>query len=1077
MTKIKNTQQRKREEESSGMSVAEQNKMEDVFNLIEGLMKEEDATPWEGTLKDYLPLVLENRHLNENAHARIWRMIETAGIEYKDDKKKDLKYKFFEKDLFGVDHILAKVMEYFKSASAGSDVARRILLLWGPVSSGKSQFAILLKRGLERFTRTKEGAVYALAESPMQENPLLVLPHNIRTMLREKYGLVVEGDPSPKIAYVLEHEYKGDFWRMPVKRVFLGEQTRVGIGTFQPGDAKCVVKDTLILTSRGLLPIRNLGEYNEQNIENEVVLDDGKKVLSNKYFTYNSKAVKYITTKLGYNIAGTENHPLRSVDVDGNFIWKNIEDLSIGDCLVLSKGTGFNFITEELEENPVNAKWSKNLALFLGLYIAEGYMGKRNYDVEITNHSPKIQQIVVDFCKEYNLNYTQYDKRIFVRSRKLVESMRLWGFTTGAHNKHIPEVCFTSGFLKEVLLGMWLGDGHVTLHEARNVNEATYGTVSPILAEQVHLLLLCAGIPSSKRYSKNIGTSGAYTIKISGETRVRNLVEFLNIPEHKYVRPFREGVKENNNVLLMPNLDNIIKNICKSGKYMSDYHRYTVSTKSYGRRFSQESMKKFIIEARQNNCDENLCDKLEKIADDKYIYLPIISIRDGVEDVDDIEVPEYHYFIANGFISHNSQSQSELVGSVNFAKLEQYGVESHPLAYSFDGELNVANRGMVEFIEMLKLDPKFRYILLTLAQEKQIKVERFPLIYADLVVVSHSNETEYNKFLANKAEEALHDRLWVIRFPYNLQLNDEVKIYEKLILGTQGFKEIHIAPHTLKIAGMFAVLSRLEEPKDKGITLLQKMHLYNNEHVDKFTQEDAKNLQKSAVREGLDGVSPRYIVNRLSACFAKHQTTSITPIDALRSIKEGLTTSAKLNKDDVAKLETIVSLCIEEYNKIACNEVQKAFFFNFEHEIKNLLENYIDNVGAYLNGDKLENEWGEYEEPNERLMRNIEEQVGITDTGKNSFRQEVYRKVLEAKNRRGEFDYRTHPKLKEALQKQLFEERSDVIRLTISSRNPDPEGLKKLNEVAKVLIDNFGYNPDSANELLRYVSNIMSKSG
>jgi len=655
MTKVKNIQSKRK--------IVKMKEPESILDLIDGFVVDENITPWEGTLREYLPMVVKEPRLNELSHARIWRMIETCGINFTkdDDKKKNPTFNFFKDDLFGVDDTLAIAMQYFKAAAAGSDVSRRILLLWGPTSSGKSQFAILLKRGLERFSRTWDGRVYALSDSPMYENPLVAIPHSVRSSIMKKYGLAIEGEPSPKVAYLLEHEYGGDFWKLPVKRIFLSEQNRIGIGTFQPGDVK-------------------------------------------------------------------------------------------------------------------------------------------------------------------------------------------------------------------------------------------------------------------------------------------------------------------------------------------------------------------------------------------------------------------------------TQSQSELVGSVNFAKLEKWGVESHPMAYNFDGELNVSNRGMMEFIEMLKVDPKFRHILLTLVQEKQIKVERFPLIYADLVPLAHSNEFEYRKFVANKTEEALHDRLWVLPFPYNLELGAEIKIYEKLICSTPGFKKIHIAPHTLRIAAMFAILSRLEEPKNKSITILQKMHLYNGDRVDGFTQENIKDLKKDSKREGLDGVSPRYIVNRLSACFAGHGITSVTPIAALRSIQEGLFTNAKLDEDEISRLENLVSLCIEEYNKIACNEVQKAFFVNFEHEIKNLLDNYIDNVGCYLNDTKIENEWGDFEEPDERLMRNVEEQIDVTDSGKDSFRQEVYRKVLELKSKTGAFDYRTHPKLKEALQKQLFEERSDVIRLTVSTRNPDPEALKKINDVAKALIDQFDYNAESANELLRYVSNIMSKT-
>jgi serine protein kinase len=215
----------------------------------------------------------------------------------------------------------------------------------------------------------------------------------------------------------------------------------------------------------------------------------------------------------------------------------------------------------------------------------------------------------------------------------------------------------------------------------------------------------------------------------------------------------------------------------------------------------------------------------------------------------------------------------------------------------------------------------------------------------------------------------------------------------------------------------------------------------------------------------------------LAACFSRHGVTSVTPIGALRSIQEGLPTNAKLNKDDIQKLENLISICVSEYDKVACNEVQKAFFVNFEHEINNLVQNYIDNVGAYLDDVKVENEWGEMVEPNESLMRNIEEKIEISSSGKDSFREEVYRKMIRTKSELGKYDYQSHPKLREALQKQLFAERSDVIRLTVSSRNPDPEALRKINEVVAVLVDKYGYNTESANELLRYVSSIMSKNG
>src|SRR5436305_789328 len=167
-----------------------------------------------------------------------------------------------------------------------------------------------------------------------------------------------------------------------------------------------------------------------------------------------------------------------------------------------------------------------------------------------------------------------------------------------------------------------------------------------------------------------------------------------------------------------------------------------------------------------------------------------------------------------------SQDISELTGSIDLAAIGEYGVESDPRAYRFDGELNVANRGLMEFVEMLKCDEKFLYSLLTLSQEQSIKTGRFAMIYADEVIVSHTNETEYNNFIGNRRSEALHDRIILIKVPYNLRVRDEVKIYQKLIRQS-SLEGVHIAPQTLEVASTFAVLSRLEPSKKAGMTLMK----------------------------------------------------------------------------------------------------------------------------------------------------------------------------------------------------------------------------------------------------------------
>jgi serine protein kinase len=416
-----------------------------------------------------------------------------------------------------------------------------------------------------------------------------------------------------------------------------------------------------------------------------------------------------------------------------------------------------------------------------------------------------------------------------------------------------------------------------------------------------------------------------------------------------------------------------------------------------------------------------------------------------------------------------SQDISELVGSIDLSTIGEYGAESDPRAYRFDGELNVANRGLMEFVEMLKVDQKFLYVLLTLAQEKNIKTGRFPLIWADEFILSHTNESEYKRFLGKEEMEALHDRTIVVRFPYNLTLDSEIKIYEKLI-EQANFKGKHIAPHTLKCAAMFSILSRLKESSNQSLSLINKMKMYNGEEVNGFTLSEAPKFKKEHDDEGMIGISPRYVINRIASKLAEQEVTSVTPLDIVRSLRDGMKSNPKIDKKEGERLEVILMTVVEEYEKLAKNDVQKAFFVNFEGEIKNLLKNYMDQVEAFLDGSMVENEWGVKTQPDERLMRSIEEKVGITESGKKSFRQEILRKMLKNGCR-----YEDHPALKQALEKQLFDERQDVIRLTVSARNPDEEELKKINVVVKTLCDKYGYTADSANQLLRYVNSLMAR--
>ena len=630
----------------------------DIFQKLDAHIQSQRTTAWKGTFRDYLAMVIDKPFLAQRTHARIYNMIKGAGVHVNSEGKEH--YAFFERELFGIEESLAQVVEYFKAAAMGSDVGRRILLLYGPPSSGKSQLVILLKRGLEAFTHTDEGAIYAIADCPQHEDPLNVMPHALRQDFRNDTGIQIEGEPCPVCALNLQEKYEGDIYRVPVKRLFLSEKERVGIGTFVPSDPK-------------------------------------------------------------------------------------------------------------------------------------------------------------------------------------------------------------------------------------------------------------------------------------------------------------------------------------------------------------------------------------------------------------------------------SQDISELVGSIDLSTIGDYGSESDPRAYRFDGELNIANRGLMEFIEMLKADERFLYVLLTLSQEKNIKTGRFPLIYADECVISHTNETEFNEFMANKKSEALHDRMIMVRIPYNLKVSQEERIYQKLLHRT-SLKDVHIAPHALRVAAIFAVLSRLEEPKTAGLTLTKKLKLYDGEDVEGFRQKDVKMIREQSEREGMDGISPRFIINRVATSLIKPDTRCINPIDVLRAIKAGIDTQSQFAKADKERYNNLIADARREYDEIARTDVQKAFFVSFEAEAVTLLDNYLDNVEAYLDQSKLTDPiTNEEVSPDKKLMRSIEAKVQVPEHGKDSFRNEIFRKVAMA-HRHGEpFDYTSHEKLKLAIEKQLFEERRDTIKLTITSRNPDTEQLRKVNEVVETLVTREGYCSVCANELLKYVSSLLAR--
>ncbi|CAH1053944.1 PrkA family serine protein kinase [Paenibacillus pseudetheri] len=630
----------------------------DIFERIASYRAENDRLAWSGTFKQYIELLKKDPSPAKTAHSRVYDMIKSHGVEDINGRKR---YKFFEQEIFGLDRAVEKLVEeYFHSAARRLDVRKRILLLMGPVSGGKSTLVTLLKRGLEQYSRTDAGAVYAVEGCPMHEDPLHLIPLELRPEIEKELGVRIEGNLCPSCQMRLRNDYAGDIEQVKVTRVILSEEERVGIGTFSPSDPK-------------------------------------------------------------------------------------------------------------------------------------------------------------------------------------------------------------------------------------------------------------------------------------------------------------------------------------------------------------------------------------------------------------------------------SQDIADLTGSIDFSTITEFGSESDPRAYRFDGELNKANRGLMEFQEMLKCDEKFLWNLLSLTQEGNFKAGRFALISADEMIIAHTNETEYKSFISNKKNEALQSRMIVMPVPYNLRVSEEEKIYAKLI-AQSDMNHVHIAPHALRAAAIFSILTRLKESKKQGMDLIKKLRMYDGEEVEGYKEADLKEMQTEYLDEGMSGIDPRYVINRISSALIKGDLQCMNALDVLRAIKDGLDQHPSITKEERERYLNFISIARKEYDILAKSEVQKAFVYSFEESAKTLFENYLDNIEAFCNWSKIRDPLTDEEmEPDERLMRSIEEQIGISENAKKAFREEILIRISAYSRKGKKFEYNNHDRLREAIEKKLFTDLKDIVKITTSSKTPDESQLKRINEVCARLIDGHHYCPICANELLKYVGSLLNR--
>ncbi len=635
----------------------------DFLESLNKFSKEHRAQRWEGSLGDFLTQILPTRPASfiRSSHEYIWDMLLWHGRTVEGDDTSKAR-ELFKRELFGVDEPLGRVVDYFKAAAAGSDVGRRLLLLLGPPSGGKSTLAILLKRGLEEYSRTDEGALYAIKGSPLRESPLNLIPTSLRAQFRDTYGADITGELSPWARDYLDRECEGDYLRVPVERIFLSEAARCGIGTYAP-------------------------------------------------------------------------------------------------------------------------------------------------------HDPSTADI------------------------------------------------------------------------------------------------------------------------------------------------------------------------------------------------------------------------------------------------------------------------ADLVGSVDLSKVARVGDEGDPRAWSWSGAVYSASRGVLEMIEILKVKREFLYLLLTMTQEKNVKVARFPLIYLDETILAHTNLAEFNRFLQEKENEALLDRMVIIKVPYALSYKDEARIYKKLVYGAPAFRNTHLDPHVLHLAAVFAILTRHNKPEREGLDLPKKVRIFAGEAVEGFSETEAARLRTEAPDEGLSGVSPRFVINALSTAITRGNAHSLTSMELLLALKDAIESDARIDaKQKKMWFDHLVTARKEFYNRWVKEDVHRALFASFQDEAQQLLEKYLDEIEASLDQRKVTDPiTGENRAPDERFMRSVEEKIKVSESGKQSFRQEVIRKAMVAFKAGEKFRLASHARVREAIEQYLFEERRDVLRLVTSTARPDEEARNKISVVQERLVKEYGYDEHSAQEALNYVTTLLSQ--
>ncbi len=453
----------------------------------------------------------------------------------------------------------------------------------------------------------------------------------------------------------------------------------------------------------------------------------------------------------------------------------------------------------------------------------------------------------------------------------------------------------------------------------------------------------------------------------------------------------------------------------------------------------------------------------------RYLLRTKYNGRMGDVPVERVVFSEHEAVGIGYYVATNQDADSALlVGSIDDDRLEGTRTEVAGKAFRMDGEFNVANRGLIELVEMFKADKHLLTALLGLAQEQVIKMEKFGSIYAEEVIIGHSNEGDFNTFAVDEHSEALKDRIIAIQVPYNLRVHEEMKIYRKVTAWGEE-TGICIAPLAIQVASTYAVLSRLDQPTRQGMTLLEKMRLFDGRRVGSYTRQDLAEMKRQNPSEGMKGISPRYVMNRISAVASIPDIRCVSPLAVLNSLWEGMSENISIDETDKAASIRLVADTVSEYNELALGEIQRAYNESFDDTAALLLSRYIEDVRMYkANAPELE----------ESDMQELERAVDIRERDKRAFRLEIDRLVSIYESRGRQFDYTAEPRLQAAIEARLFPTTRDLDRGLTRPRSSRQraEWTQRRISIVNRLIEKYGYCADCAEDLLEYVTELLQNT-